>query len=358
MCVNRTDGRRRRLGFSVYHQSWYREVEHVAHLCNWVPVFDGSVQECDAYVIEFPYPLPDASNSEWPVGDIHPLLRGRPSPVALATEAREASVPHVLISRGRYEAEVFAEEYVGAAGDLCTWLPAVYPAAYIGTQPILGAWRLNALYEWLAGITPGLNVPSFELVGEPTSGPAVAYLSLRPGLLDALQFEPAALFQLSPEAFEVLILDRFESMGFAVQRIGRSRTPDGGVDLIAAPRSGPLPFLLAIQVKHHASNAPTGPSAVRELEGVASRAPFNIGVLVTNTSFTADAKWIAGERPHLIRLRDVRDVVRWLYEDFLSDDWSQFPKELELRPGLRVRLPTLDGHPRHAGDTDNRHVGP
>jgi hypothetical protein len=86
---------------------------------------------------------------------------------------------------------------------------------------------------------------------------------------------------------------------------------DGGIDLIGYPRPGAcaFPFLLAVQAKHHRTARKTGSSEVRDFHGVlASRnSPFHMGMIVTNTSFTADAAWFASNNQTLMRLRDIRD---------------------------------------------------
>jgi hypothetical protein len=63
------------------------------------------------------------------------------------------------------------------------------------------------------------------------------------------------------------------------------------------------------------------------------------GVLVTNTSFTVDADWVAS-RIGSIPLRDFSDVHRWIHGRFIdSQDWRELPDEIELCPGVRVRIP-------------------
>lgn len=65
-----------------------------------------------------------------------------------------------------------------------------------------------------------------------------------------LDEDPRRIESLTPEKFQYLIADRLEQWGLEVQLVGKINRKDGGIDLIAYPRSGP-PFLLAIQAKHH-----------------------------------------------------------------------------------------------------------
>lgn len=46
---------------------------------------------------------------------------------------------------------------------------------------------------------------------------------------------------------------------------------------------------------------------------------LQIGMVVTNTSFTADARWFADHQPAIIRLRDMSDLKRWILE---SGNWK------------------------------------
>jgi hypothetical protein len=62
--------------------------------------------------------------------------------------------------------------------------------------------------------------------------------------------------------------------------------------------------------------------------------------LVTNTTFTPDARWFASKEPALVQLRDVQDLRRWLKGEFSRDaEWRDMPTGIELCPGVRVELP-------------------
>ena len=101
-----------------------------------------------------------------------------------------------------------------------------------------------------------------------------------------------------------------------------------------------FPFLGAVQAKHHRSpNRTTGAESVRAFRG-ALRLPVNIGIMITNTNFTPDAKWFAEQYPVGLRLRDTRDLQRWIKGNFTDDcDWREFPDRIELCPGMWVDIP-------------------
>jgi restriction endonuclease Mrr len=152
------------------------------------------------------------------------------------------------------------------------------------------------------------------------------------------------LKQLPPDKFQYLIADRLEKMGLGVQLVGDVFRRDGGVDIIAYPNGGicTFPFLLAVQAKHHRTTRKTGAPDVRDFYGaITSRgAPFHIGMMITNTAFTADATWFAANNQTLLRLRDLRDLRRWLNNDFANEhEWREIPDEIELAPGVRIAIP-------------------
>jgi hypothetical protein len=166
--------------------------------------------------------------------------------------------------------------------------------------------------------------------------------NISPDLLKALLEDPNEIYNLSPETFELLICDRLQEMGFGVSRVGKhSYHKDGGIDIVAWSEGLAVPFLLAIQAKHHRSpKLKTGPNPIRELQGVLQHHPFNAGVLITNTTFTPDAEWVAQLKPMLVRLRDIHDIRRWLENNFLDEqDWREIPEKIEVCPGVIVQIP-------------------
>ncbi|MBF2025927.1 MAG: restriction endonuclease [Oscillatoriales cyanobacterium C42_A2020_001] len=151
------------------------------------------------------------------------------------------------------------------------------------------------------------------------------------------------LKQLPPDKFQYLIADRLENMGLSVQLVGDVYRKDGGVDIIAYPNGNyAFPFLLAVQAKHHHSSRKTGAPDVRDFHGVltSQASPFHMGMIVTNTSFTADAQWFADNNQTLLRLRDMKDLSRWLKNDFVNEsEWREIPEQVELAPGVTIKIP-------------------
>ncbi len=78
---------------------------------------------------------------------------------------------------------------------------------------------------------------------------------------------------------------------------------------------------------------------MRDFAGVLAAHPFNAGLIVTNTGFTADAIWFARNHAKLLRLRGFEDLLRWVADDFSADgEWRDIAQSIELCPGFVVRL--------------------
>jgi hypothetical protein len=157
-----------------------------------------------------------------------------------------------------------------------------------------------------------------------------------------LRDNPEELQNISPERFEHLIAERIDRMGYDVQLTGATTRRDGGIDLIAVPKIRTVgSFLMAVQVKHHRSDQTTGrPDADRLLAWKDS--PFRVGLLVTNTTFSKDARWLADQvgNKAFLRLRDFEDLKRWLRGEFDSQfEWREIPDVIALAPGITIPVP-------------------
>lgn len=172
--------------------------------------------------------------------------------------------------------------------------------------------------------------------------PRVELLDISSQIIKLLSEEPERLLDATPAFLEKLICNRLDAMGYDMRRVGSSTyQKDGGIDILAWPRTHVVPCLMAGQVKHTALRYhKIGPQPVRDLLGTVQTLGLNVGLLVTNTTFTPDAIWVAEQRPFLIRLRDFEHLCRWLRNDFLLDhEWRDLPKQIELCPGIIIPLP-------------------
>jgi len=197
-----------------------------------------------------------------------------------------------------------------------------------------GRWppSLGPIYRWCAAL---------GLVAEEDT-PQVSFLDVTPNLLVLLRDNPDELRNLSPERFEHVIAERIDRMGYDVQLTGPTNRRDGGIDLIAVPKIRSVgSFLMAAQIKHHRGERATGrPDVDRLLAWKDS--PFRIGLMVTNTSFSHDARWLADQVNNraFLRLRDFEDLKRWLHGQFDSEfDWRELPDVISLAPGITINVP-------------------
>ena len=96
--------------------------------------------------------------------------------------------------------------------------------------------------------------------------------------------------QLSPTDFEDLVERLYTAMGYAARRTQQTR--DGGVDVIAIRDHPTGRDKLAIQCKRQEN--PVGRPELQKLLGVITADPsFSAGVMVTTSTFTADARHFA-----------------------------------------------------------------
>jgi MraZ protein len=159
-------------------------------------------------------------------------------------------------------------------------------------------------------------------------------------ILSMVQADSKVLQSLSAEDLETFVCERLERMGFVSTRIGATREADGGIDIVICPRGpSPFPFLLAVQVKSHRGGRKTPVSAVRDFAGTVRAQPVRGGVLVTNTTFTMDARWFAEQQRNLIQLRDFSDLSRWIRDEFAAHElYREIPSSLQLRPGVTLQV--------------------
>jgi transcriptional regulator with XRE-family HTH domain len=170
----------------------------------------------------------------------------------------------------------------------------------------------------------------------------VELIDISKALTERILKNPDEIYSIGPSKFEDLVLDRLAEMGLRPQRVGANTyARDGGIDIVfCGPSRCTFPFLGAVQVKHHRSPLiKTGPAPINQLAGVLGRGPFSAGIIVTNTSFTPSARWVASQRPALVRLRDLTDLMRWLKNNFTdAAEWKDIPEEIEVCPGLTVTI--------------------
>jgi Restriction endonuclease len=207
---------------------------------------------------------------------------------------------------------------------------------------------LQAVPETQPIILPGLETSSTGIsvgvFGEDSAPARVEVVSRVAGdLVARILRSPEDIYRLTPGQFEELIMDRIAAMGYEVKQVGKTTQPDGGIDFVFWPPPGRgLPFLGAVQAKHHTKpSLKCGVEVVHSMAGVLERhrAVFNLGIIVTNTSFTNEAEWFVNPMQFYLRLRDGADVQRWVEGDFANQkEQREFPTSIQLTSKLILDL--------------------
>ncbi len=105
--------------------------------------------------------------------------------------------------------------------------------------------------------------------------------------------ERTNLIDLTPQAFETLIRDLFQAMGFDTYQTTPSR--DGGVDCVAHYKKSVVGGKYIIQAKRYIHKVPV--EAVRDLAGALDHERASKGILVTTSDFTAAGFEFARGKP-------------------------------------------------------------
>ena len=177
-----------------------------------------------------------------------------------------------------------------------------------------------------------------------TDGLPVTYiradaLDVRRDIIPKLLNDWDYIYKLTPEEFEELVFDRLIAMDLQPIRMGPANQKDGGIDIIFWT-CDVFPMVGAVQIKHHRSpEAKTGPADVRGLVGGMQGQHFNVGVIVTNTSFTDDAKHRAEREASAIQLRDGRALRRWIADDFGVEGFNIITRTIELCRSIQINVP-------------------
>lgn len=130
---------------------------------------------------------------------------------------------------------------------------------------------------------------------------------------------------LTAEELQLFARECFWRMGFLCTAIGTTFAADGGIDLLAySPPSHPFPWILAVQVAMRRGKV--GPSKPREFAGAIRSLPVNVGVLITNSTFSSQARWYAQQfnekHSQKLWLRDIEDLKCWRHGDFQARHYS------------------------------------
>lgn len=158
--------------------------------------------------------------------------------------------------------------------------------------------------------------PLEEIVDTPlptgTQGDDGSFLILpliTPELLHAINTHPELLRVVASRQFERILAELLERQGYTVEL--QRGTKDGGIDIFALMREGPLgPHRYLVQAKRW-SNA-VGVAPVRELIFLHSHHRVTKSCLVTTSRFTKGAWQLAADYRWQLELRDYDKLREWI----------------------------------------------
>lgn len=113
-----------------------------------------------------------------------------------------------------------------------------------------------------------------------------------------------------PRDFEKLLAELLKDMGWEVELTKQTR--DGGSDILAYLNTDIGRLLCLVEAKHYREDRKVGVDLVRTLYGTLFDAQANSAMLVTSSSFTADAKEFQQKHKYQLTLRDYSDIVNWI----------------------------------------------
>jgi len=153
-------------------------------------------------------------------------------------------------------------------------------------------------------------------------------------LIEDLKLNYQQIFKITPEAFENLVVELLKRNHFEVTKIGETNRKDGGIDIVAVKKDI-VTIIVAVQVKHKVSKT-VDVGEVRDFAGALSiNNLFSAGMLVTNTDFTQDSRWIEAKLDSKIELKNNNDIQNWLLNNFTTSKKSNI--NVELGKGVRFR---------------------
>ena len=135
--------------------------------------------------------------------------------------------------------------------------------------------------------------------------------SIEDFLLAYFRDNPETLHELSPRDFEEFIAYLYTRHGFDVSVT--SATRDGGKDIIAKylmPTGETVVYY--IECKRYSPKNPIGVGIIRELSGAMANELVHIGVIITTSRFTKDARDLVQSKKYPIELKDMNDIVKLL----------------------------------------------
>ncbi len=207
--------------------------------------------------------------------------------------------------------------------------------------------KISSVVKYLNGI--GIKItsnPNTKLSNEAVS---ILFKHFKSGIDDFIVLDPTIeilewirkdfrnLGKINPEKFEDIVAYLLNKNGYNVEKCGKTNEKDGGIDIIAWKRDV-VTFIIAVQVKFKYNldkKVTTG--EVRDFVGAFHICNyFNAGMLVTNTSFSVDSKWIEKLNHIPIELKDGNEIQNWLKGNYIST--KTIDKTIQINKNKVIRI--------------------
>lgn len=135
-------------------------------------------------------------------------------------------------------------------------------------------------------------------------------ISASEAIATGLKKQPCDVRNLTPRQFEELLAELMTDMGWEVELTKATR--DGGKDLLAYMDTEVGRLLCLVEAKRYREDRKIGVDLVRTLYGTLCDYQANSAMMVTTSSFSADAKEFQQRHQYQLSLRDYNDLVRWI----------------------------------------------
>jgi len=145
-----------------------------------------------------------------------------------------------------------------------------------------------------------------ELVG--VAKPII--ISANEAMVAALKKQPRDVFKLSPRQYEELIAELLRDMGYDVTLTQATR--DGGKDILASIKTECGDVLCLVDAKKYREDRKIGVSMVRTLYGTLCDYQATSAMLVSTSTYSADARALQQKHRYQLSLRDYTDVAVWI----------------------------------------------
>lgn len=145
---------------------------------------------------------------------------------------------------------------------------------------------------------------------EHLSAVGLQVISASEQLLASLKQKPDLIDRITPRQFEEVVAELLDDQGWTVQLTPMTR--DGGSDILAYLETDIGRLLCLVDAKRYRRDRTIGVGMIRELLGTLSDANASCAMMVTTSTFSAEAYDLRNRHEYRLSLKDFKDVGRWI----------------------------------------------